>query len=132
MENSIVQGDFNVKVGDDQRSSWPEVLCKSAKFGLGRANDRVKQLLQCCVINDIVITNTVFQQANTRRVTWISPDEGITNQIDNILVHTRLNDQLKNFKAYISAELGSDHFLIIANVDIKPCVSRSHREIVMR
>ena len=38
-EELQVQGDFNtkmVKVGDDQHSSWPEVV---GNLGLGRAND---------------------------------------------------------------------------------------------
>ena len=46
-EELQVQGDFDAKVGDDQHSSWPEVV---GKFGLGRANDR-GQLLQLCTIN---------------------------------------------------------------------------------
>ena len=35
-EEQQVQGDFNAKVGDDQHSSWSEVV---GKFVLGRAND---------------------------------------------------------------------------------------------
>ena len=59
-EELQVQGNFNTKMGDDQHSSGPEVV---GKFG--------QKLLQCCAINDLIIANTVFQHANTRRATWI-------------------------------------------------------------
>ena len=55
-EELQVKGDFNAKVGDDQHSSWPEVV---GQFGLGHANDRGQQLLQFCTINDLVIANSV-------------------------------------------------------------------------
>ena len=52
------------------------------------------------------------------------------NQIDYILVQRKLKGQLKNCRTYSSAELCSDHFLVIANINVKPCVSRSHRKVV--
>ena len=33
---------------------------------------------------------------------------------------------------YISAELGSDHFQIIANIDVKPNVLGAHRKVIKR
>ena len=126
---TITSPDFNAKVGDDQYFSWPEVV---GWFGLGRAIDRGQQLLQCCAIDDLEVANTVFQHVNTRIAMWISPDGGTMNQIDYILVQRKLKGQLKNCRTYISAELCSDHFLVIANIYIKPCVSRSHRKVVKR
>ena len=62
-------------MGDDQHSSWPEVV---GKFGLGRTND-TGQLLQFCAINGLIIANTVVQHANVRRAARISPDGLIMN-----------------------------------------------------
>ena len=110
-EEPQVQGDFNAKVGDDQHSSWSEVM---GKLGLDHAYDRGQQLLQFCAINDLDIANTVVQHVNTRRGMWMSPDGGTMNQIDYILVQRKLKGQLKNCSTSRSAELGSDHFLVIA------------------
>ena len=54
------------------------------------------------------------------------------NQIDYILVQRKLKGQLKNCRTYRSAELGSGHFLVITNIDVKPCVSRLQRKVVER
>ena len=54
------------------------------------------------------------------------------NQIDHILVQRKLKGQLKNCRTYRFAELGSDHFLVIANINVKPCVSQSHRKVVKK
>ena len=53
------------------------------------------------------------------------------NTIDGILVQRKLKGQLKNW-TYRSAELGSDHILVTANIEVKPCVSRPHRKVVKR
>ena len=54
------------------------------------------------------------------------------NHIDYIFVQKKLKIQLKNCKTQRPTELGLDHFLVIANIDIKPCVSRLHRKVVRR
>ena len=77
------------------------------------------------------LIKTEFQHANNMRATWISPDGGTMNQINYILVHRKLKGRLKSFRTYRSAELGTDHFLVIAN-DVKHCVSRSHRKVLKR
>ena len=50
------------------------------------------------------------------------------SQIDYMFVQKKLKIQLKNCKTQRPAELGLGHFLVIANIDIKPCVSRLHRK----
>ena len=52
------------------------------------------------------------------------------NQIVYILVQRKLKGQINYCRTYSSAELCSDHFLVIANVNVKHCVSRSHRKVV--
>ena len=69
----------------------------------------------------------VFQHDNCRRVTWFSKDGDTINQIAYIFVQRKLKGQLKNCRTYRSAELGSDHFLVIVNIDVY--VSRSHRKV---
>ena len=62
-EELHVQRDFNANVGDDQHSSWPELV---GKRYIGRARE-TGRLQRFCAINDLVVVNTVFQIANTRR-----------------------------------------------------------------
>ena len=57
-------------------------------------------------------------------------EEPLINQIYYILVQRKLKGQHKNCRTYRSAKLGSDHFLVTA--DIEPCISRSHRKVVKK
>ena len=36
--------------------------------------------------NNLVVMNTNFQHKRIRKITWLSPDENTTSQIDHIIV----------------------------------------------
>ena len=41
------------------------------------------------------------------------------NKIHYILVQKRLHSKVKNSRTYHSADIGSDHFLVLANLSMK-------------
>ncbi len=125
----IVMGDFNAKVGSDQQHVWPEAV---GRYGLGEANDRGLQLLQFCAINDLVISNTLFRHSKKRRATWLSPSGKNMNQIDFILIQNKSKNIVKNSRAYHSAEIGSDHFLVLANLELKTKTPRTTKAVPRR
>ena len=112
----LILGDFNAKVGSEQHENWPETV---GRYGLGKTSDRGSQLLQFCAINGLVITNTLFRHSSKRRATWISPDNRTMNQIDYIIVQGKWKTKVKNSRAYHSADIGSDHFLVLANIEVR-------------
>ena len=63
----IVMGDFNARVGE---GSDGKVI---GKYGLGKRNDRGQMLSDFCKKNQLVVTNTLFQQEKRRRYTWTAP-----------------------------------------------------------
>src|SRR6476469_1916524 len=65
----IVMGDFNAVVGEGKEDRVVE------KLGLGKRNDRGERLIEFCKSQNLVITNTWFQQETRRRYTWKSPDD---------------------------------------------------------
>ena len=64
-------------------------------------------------------TNTWFQQKDTARHSWISPNKKTKNQIDYILIDKRFRNGVRNCKVRQDAECGSDHNPVIATVRIK-------------
>lgn len=54
-DNTIVMGDFNVKVGKGQCQN---IVCA---FGLGNKNDRGDHIIQFCQDNNLIIANTLFK-----------------------------------------------------------------------
>ena len=122
-------GDFNAKVGGNQFDTWPEVV---GRYGLGLGNDRGSHLLQFCAINKLIIGNTLFRHNETRRFTWMSPDGKSKNQIDYIIIQEKLKSSLKNCRSYQSADIGSDHSLVVANFMLKQKRRRTIKSIPRR
>ena len=121
-------GDFNAKVGKSD-TEWPEVV---GKYGLGERNNRGSHLLQFCVINQLIITNTMFRHPEKRKATWISPNGLVMNQIDFIITQEKWKSRIKNSRAYHSADIGSDHFLLLANINLVPKTPKRSKAVPRR
>jgi hypothetical protein len=70
----MVMGDFNARVGE---GSDGKVI---GKYGLGKMNNRGQMLSDFCKKNQLVITNTLFQQEKRRRYTWTAPPRKKKNE----------------------------------------------------
>ncbi|VVC44948.1 Endonuclease/exonuclease/phosphatase [Cinara cedri] len=111
-DNVIVMGDMNATVGEGKE------LAIVGQFGLGTRNDRGRILIEFCTRNDLIITNTHFQQ-HKRRKARKAPGDIRKAQIDYIMVKNRFKNQVKNSKSYPGADIGSDHNLVVAKCESK-------------
>ncbi|XP_068756565.1 craniofacial development protein 2-like [Montipora capricornis] len=80
----IIAGDFNAKIG---KGSYQDLV---GNYGLGDRNPRGDRLLQFCIENNLVVTNTIFQHPNRLLYTWKSPGDVSRNQIDYLLIRRKL------------------------------------------
>ena len=71
----FIIGDWNAKVGSQET---PGI---TGKFGLGIRNEAGQRLIEFCQENELVITNTLFQQHKQRLYTWTSPDSQHWNRL---------------------------------------------------
>ena len=99
----LVTGDFNWKVGNLREDKIV------GPYGLGIRNDNGSRLIEFCKRHDLTITNTWFEQKETRRHTWISPDGVTKNQIDYVLVNQRYRNSITNSKSRKDMDCGSAH-----------------------
>ena len=74
-------GDFNAHVGCDN-SAWSKVI---GHHGMGKENLNGTLLLSTCAQNALVITNTVFQQLNKYKTTWMHPHSHHWHLLDYVL-----------------------------------------------
>ena len=77
----ILMGDFNVRVGTDHQT-WEGVL---GHHGVGKMNSNGLRLLSICREFDLTITNTVFQQQNHRKTTWMHSQSKDWHMIDFVI-----------------------------------------------
>jgi len=87
---------------------------------MGQRNGRGDMLVDFCAFNNLCITNTFFKQTKESKIwTWESPNGRDRNQIDYILVNTRYKESVKNSRTFQSADVGSDHQLLLATFKLK-------------
>ena len=94
----FIIGDWNAKVGS------PETPEETGKFDLGVQNESGQRLIVFCQENTLVIANTLFQQHETRRYTWTSPDGQHRHQIDYILCSQRWRSSIELAKTRPGAD----------------------------
>ncbi|CAF1621865.1 unnamed protein product, partial [Adineta ricciae] len=111
----IITGDWNAKVGDDNRG-WEGVM---GKYGYGQRNERGEQLLEFATSHNLFICNTAFQQKPNRKWTWESPDGIHKNMIDLILVQQRWKSSVINCRTFQGADISSDHSLVLCNIKLR-------------
>jgi len=114
----ILLGKFNARVGRDS-SAWPGVL---VGHGIGKDNANGTLLLTLCTEHQHVITNTVFQQADKGKTTWMHQRSGHWHLIDYVIVRRSDQSDVKLTRAMRGATMWSDHRLVRCKLQlsIKP------------
>ena len=91
-------------------------------------NDRGERLVEFCRRNNLMVTNTWFQQENRRRYTWKQPGDARRYQIDYILVRKRYRNSVKSSWSYPGADADTDHNLVKMKMRVKLKVIKRGKE----
>ena len=110
----VVLGDFNARVGRDS-VAWKGVL---GKHGVGNCNDNGRLLLEFCTELQLTITNTLFQQKDSLKTTWMHPRSKHWHLIDFILVRQRDHRDVHHTRVMPSAECHTDHRLVRCKLNL--------------
>ena len=113
----MVLGDFNARVGNDVET-WRGIL---GKFGPAEQNEKGMRLLDFCALNDLVVTNTLFQHRPCHQHTWFHPAETTYtgHLLDYVLVNRRFGFSVLDTKLFRKTYLQSDHRLVVSKVRLK-------------
>ena len=112
-----VLGDFNARVGREH-SAWPRVL---GRHSVGNENSNGTLLLQTCSQHELVICNTLFQQANKYKTTWMHPRSKHWHMLDYIITRQRDAGDVRKTRAMRGTDCWSDHRLVRSTVALNLC-----------
>ena len=90
-------------------------------------NDGGDMLLEFAADNDLDICNTRFQQKDSRKWTWRSPNNRTKNMIDLILIRKRWKTVIWNCRTYQGADIASDHSWVMCRFRTRLKVNVSNR-----
>ena len=111
----VIMGDLNAKVGNDN-TDYERVM---GKHGMGTRNDNGERLVEFCAMNNLVIGGTLFTHRDIHKLTWNSPNGRDSNQIDHLMINGMWRRSLLDVRVKRSADVGSDHHLVTAHVQMK-------------
>ena len=110
----VVLGDLNARVGD------VELEGVVGKHGVPGENDSGRNLLNMCVVNELVVGNTYFKKKEINKYTWVRVERGMVVEralMDYVLLTKSVIGRLKDVHVYRGMAAGiSDHFLIEAKL----------------
>ena len=110
----LVIGDLNAKVGTNNKD-YEKFMGRN---GMGNSNENGELLTHFSASNGMVIGGTLFQHKDIHKYTWNSPN-GHRNQIDHILINMKWRNSLQDVRVMRSADVFSDHHLLLAKVQLK-------------
>ena len=111
----LLLGDFNARVGKDHEG-WEGVL---GKHGVGVENQNGTTLLSFCSQNDLKITNTLFQQPDRFKYTWMHPGTKKWHMIDYVITRQRDVKDVHHTRAMCGTCHWTDHRLVKCKLAIK-------------
>ena len=124
----LLLGDFNARVGTDHEG-WQGVL---GKHGIGKENSNGTKLLSLCSQENLIVTNTMFHQAERYKSTWMHPGTKKWHLIDYVITRQRDLRDILHTRAMCGSLTWSDHKLVKCKLAIhfnKPNRHQSHRPL---
>ena len=112
---TLVMGDFNAKIGKENLG-YEEIM---GRHGLGTRNENGEMFTDFCANNGLIIGGSMFEHKDIHKATWMSPDQATHNQIDHVCINKKFRRSLQDVRVYRSADIASDHHLLMAQVRLR-------------
>ncbi|XP_050499989.1 craniofacial development protein 2-like isoform X3 [Diabrotica virgifera virgifera] len=126
IENSkgqiYVIGDFNGRVGIKDETVTDVI----GRYGEEVRNDNGKRLIEFCVLNNLIVTNTHYQHKDIHKFTRQGPRESEKSIIDYILVERDNRKVIQDVRVRRGPEISSDHYLLEARIKNKNKKPQEH------
>lgn len=116
----IVMGDFNGRVGKKDEETRETI----GMYGERTRNNNGKRLIDYCLNNNLIATNTFFAHKEIHKYTREVRSRNEKSIIDYILINQRYKKEVKDIRVRRGPEIYTDHYLVMAKI----CISESKKE----
>ena len=106
----LIPGDFNVRVGQNA-AAWKGIL---SRHGIGNCSKNGRLLMECCLEQQLVITNSIFRQKDSLITTWRHLWSEHWHFIDYVLARQQDLKDVLHTKVMPNAECHTDHCKVSA------------------
>ena len=120
----IILGDLNGRVGKKDHETGDSI----GHYGEEVRNHNGKRLLDFCIINDLIITNTFYEHKDIHRYTREVSSRDERSIIDYVIVNRNYRNEVTDTRVRRGPEIYSDHFLVLSKLRIKGIVNKSSRK----
>ena len=79
-----------------------------------------ERVINLCEENNLIIGGTLIMLWNIHKLTWTSLDGRTQSQIDHIIINSKWKSSLQDMRVMRNADVGSDHYLLLAIMTLKP------------
>nr|CAH7713655.1 unnamed protein product [Callosobruchus chinensis] len=110
--NVYIIGDFNGRVGKNIQTVHGTIGTE----GEDMKNNNGVRLIQFCIENQYIITNTFFKHKDIHKYTREVKSRGEKSIIDYVLVPKQNRSEVKDVRVKRGSELFSDHYLLVARI----------------
>ncbi|XP_031358768.1 uncharacterized protein LOC116182371 [Photinus pyralis] len=123
----IILGDFNGRVGK-RKNEGADVI---GNQGEDHKNNNGVRLINFCVDNNLIITNTFYKHKEIHKFTREVESRNEKSIIDYILINREYRKEIIDVKVKRGPEIYSDHYLVVAKSRLATemqtnCVEKSH------
>lgn len=111
----LLMGDFNARVGRRDGETGGTI----GRYGEDTRNSNGKRLIDFCLINNLVITNTFFQHKDIHKYTREVISRREKSIIDYVIVNRGSLNAIVDTRVKRGAEIYTDHFLVMSKIRTK-------------
>lgn len=111
----IIMGDWNGRIGNDNDNAFGVL---GLWGGETVRNDSGNRLIDLCLQNDMIIGNSHYNHKTIHKITFEARERNVKSIIDYFVYDKDIRRYFTDIKVIRGAELGTDHYLLIADTKI--------------
>ena len=111
----IIMGDLNARLGCQEHLNAPQCV---GPFTADVQNENGMRLLDFCLVNDLVVTNTFFQHKTIHQTSWMHPGKKSWHMLDYTIVNRKFRTSVEDvrFLRRATGAIGTDHHLMRSKI----------------